>query len=207
MSKNFQLIALTGGPGAGKTTVLELISPILLESVAVLPEAAGIVFGGGFWRMESVQARKAAQKAIFHVQREFEDMVMNEGRWEAGLCDRGTLDGLAYWPGDEKEFWESFNTSLKQEYSRYGAVIHLRSPALRNGYNHQNPLRVETAEQAAQIDKKIYHIWKDHPGYVSIDSADSFQEKVDKALEHICSLLAPMGYDGLLAEPSLKKAK
>lgn len=187
--KRADLIALTGGPGAGKTTVLELIAPIVSEKVAILPEAAGIVFGGGFWRMESIQAKKAAQRAIFHVQKEFESMVVEEGRWSAALCDRGTLDGLAYWPGKEREFWETFQTNLEQEFSRYRAVIHLRSPGLRNGYNHQNPLRVETPEEAAAIDERICNIWKRHPGYVSVDSEDSFQEKVDKALSLICALL------------------
>jgi uncharacterized protein (DUF2249 family) len=43
-------IVLTGGPGAGKTAVLELFRAAVCEHVNVLPEAAGIVFGGGFPR-------------------------------------------------------------------------------------------------------------------------------------------------------------
>ena len=36
-------VALTGGPGAGKTAVLELIRQSFCEHVKVLPEAAAIV--------------------------------------------------------------------------------------------------------------------------------------------------------------------
>lgn len=43
-------VVLTGGPGAGKTAVLELIRQSLCTHVKILPEAAGIVFGGGFPR-------------------------------------------------------------------------------------------------------------------------------------------------------------
>jgi nucleoside-triphosphatase THEP1 len=42
-------VVLTGGPGGGKTAVLELVQRTLCEHVKVLPEAAGMVFRGGFW--------------------------------------------------------------------------------------------------------------------------------------------------------------
>ena len=63
-------VVLTGGPGAGKTAVLELIRQSFCEHVKVLPEAAGIVFGGGFPREDELLCRRAAQRAIFYVQRE-----------------------------------------------------------------------------------------------------------------------------------------
>ena len=54
-------VVLTGGPGAGKTAVLELIRQSFCTHVKVLPEAAGIVFGGGFPREDdAVQTRSAA---------------------------------------------------------------------------------------------------------------------------------------------------
>ena len=43
-------IVLTGGPGAGKTAVLELVRQHFCEHVHVLSEAASVVFGGGFPR-------------------------------------------------------------------------------------------------------------------------------------------------------------
>lgn len=184
-----ELIVLTGGPGAGKTAVLEFIRKVLCQHVAILPEAASVLFGGGFWRLESPTAKKSAQKAIYHVQEELQNLVKEEGRWAIGLCDRGTLDGLAYWPLSQDKFFSSFNTTLEKEYQKYKAVIHLRSPSLDNGYNHQNPIRIETAEAAARIDEKIHEVWKNHPRYFVIESTTDFAEKLTKATNHIKSLL------------------
>ena len=114
-----ELIVLTGGPGAGKTAVLEAARKVLCQHVAILPEAASIVFGGGFWRLESQNAKKSSQRAIFHIQQEMESLVVGEKKWGIGLCDRGTLDGLAYWTDTEECFWSAFNTSREKEFSRY----------------------------------------------------------------------------------------
>lgn len=180
-----KLIVLTGGPGAGKTAVLELVRKMLCEHVAILPEAASIVFGGGFWRMESLSARISAQRAIFHVQREMEHLVTQEGRWSMGLCDRGSLDGLAYWPESEASFWTLSGTTLNQEYDRYLSVIHLRSPSDDHGYNKQNPLRIESARQAEVIDSKIATVWSQHPKYRVIGSSPDFLSKAKQAIEFI----------------------
>src|SRR5262250_2796773 len=96
-------VVLTGGPGAGKTAVLELIRQSFCEHVKVLPESAGIVFGGGFPRDHKAELQKAAQRAIFYVQRELETAA-NADNPAVVLCDRGTVDGAAYWPGPE-DLW------------------------------------------------------------------------------------------------------
>lgn len=192
-----RLIVVTGGPGAGKTAVLEIIRKELCRHVVILPESASIVFGGGFWRLESVSAREAAQRAILHIQQESERLVIGEKKWALGLCDRGVLDGLAYWPGDEKDFWAAGNTSLEAEYARYHAVIHLRTPTEEMGYNYQNPLRTETAAQAKIIDDKIARIWSKHPRYEVVESMPDFLEKAEKALDYIIKDL-PKGCTGVL---------
>lgn len=180
-----KLIVLTGGPGAGKTAVLELVRKMLCEHVAILPEAASIVFGGGFWRLESASARMAAQRAIVHIQREMENLVLGEQRWSIGLCDRGSLDGLAYWPEDDASFWSLTGTNLAKEYERYISVIHLRSPSEEHGYNKQNPLRIESAAQAELIDRRIAEVWSKHPKYRTIASKPDFLMKAKQALEYI----------------------
>lgn len=184
-----ELIAITGGPGAGKTTVLNLIKKVLCKHVAILPEAASVLYGGGFWRLDSLSAKIAAQKAIYHVQREMENLVVGENQWSVALCDRGTLDGLAYWPQTEDQFWKTFNTTLEQEYTRYKAVIHLRSPDKETGYNYRNPLRLESPMEAAIIDEKIHQVWNKHPHYFVIESNESFLEKINQAIQRIDALL------------------
>jgi len=175
-------VVLTGGPGAGKTALLELIRQSFCSHVRVLPEAAGVVFGGGFPRESDPACRRAAQRAIFHIQRELE--AAGDGHNPAVvLCDRGTLDGLAYWPGPTEEFWSSLGTTLEKELSRYDAVLHLRTPTQERGYNHENPLRTESASAAADIDARILQAWEIHPRRFVIESSTQFLDKAATALE------------------------
>src|ERR1700690_3296533 len=149
-----RLIVLTGGPGAGKTAVLEIVRHHFSSHVTVLQESASIVFGGGFPRHAETYARSAAQRAIFHVQDELERLALATPAMEIVLCDRGTLDGLAYWPGTRAEFFDELHTTFEAELARYDAVIHLRTPSRRDGY-HNDALRVEAVREAEAIDERL----------------------------------------------------
>lgn len=177
-----KLVVVTGGPGAGKTAVLNMAKQVLCEHVVMIPEAATIVFGGGFWRKESLPAKKASQRAIYHIQHELETILLEEKIAAIGLCDRGTIDGLAYWPSNDEEYWQEVKSSLDMELSRYAAVIHLRTPSLDGGYNHANPVRIESAKEAQELDKRILQAWDKHPNKTIIESADDFMTKAYRAL-------------------------
>jgi len=58
------------------------------------------------------------------------------------VCDRGTVDGAAYWAGPPEEYFKSLKTTLEAEIKRYDYVIHLESP---NGhyYDYKNPVRMK----------------------------------------------------------------
>lgn len=180
-----EFIVITGGPGAGKTAVLEMARRRFRKQTVVLPEAASIVFGGGFWRLPSASARMSAQRAIFHVQYEMEKLVIGEGNWSLGLCDRGTLDGLAYWPAEEEGYWREVGTTMEKEFARYKAVIHLRTPDGNGGYNNSNQLRIESALEAREIDLRIEKIWCRHPRYLQIPSYANFIDKAARAIDLI----------------------
>ena len=180
-----KLVALTGGPGAGKTAVLEVVRRSMCRHVAVLPESASVVFGGGFPRGHSELERRAAQCAIFHVQRQLERIAEESSAYAIALCDRGTLDGLAYWPGTPETYFEEVGSTQAGELSRYAAVVHLRTPSLEHGYDHKNPLRIESPLLAAEADHKILEAWQDHPQRIIIDSSATFVEKLLRAVTAI----------------------
>lgn len=173
-------VVLTGGPGAGKTAVLELVRQHACPHIAVLPEAAGIVFGGGFPRRREPHARKAAQRAIYHVQRELETLPDGDNS-AVVLCDRGTLDGLAYWSDVAESFFAAIGTTQEAELARYDVVIHLRTPPA-SAYDNSNPLRVESAQEAELIDRRIAEVWRRHPRRLVVDSQASFIVKATQAL-------------------------
>lgn len=197
-------IVLTGGPGAGKTAVLELVRQTFCHHIAVLPESAGVLFGGGFPREDEPELQRAAQRAIFYVQRELERGV--EGRNAAiVLCDRGTLDGGAYWPGPDT-LWDAVGTDLAEQIARYDAVIHLRTPPGGNGYNHDNPLRTETAEEAAVIDQHIFAIWSGHPNRFVIDPSRDFLSKAVATVAVLRDLLPDCCRAHILAAKPIPEA-
>ena len=174
-------IVLTGGPGAGKTAILELIRQSFCDHVEVLPESASIVFGGGFPRAADAPRLRAAQRAIFYVQRELE-AAAEASNPVIVLCDRGTVDGLAYWPGTQ-DFWSSVGTCLDEQLRRYDAVIHMRTPAAADGYDHRNPLRIESAAEALRIDARIARAWEPHPRRFFVEASSDFLDKAARTLD------------------------
>jgi predicted ATPase len=173
-------VVLTGGPGAGKSAVLELARLFFCEHVRPLPEAAGIVFGGRFPRNGTDDIRRAAQRAIYHVQRELE-MTTTPSEAAVLLCDRGTVDGAAYWPGPG-ELWDAVGTTREAELARYHAVIHLRTPSAQ-AYTNDNPLRVETHAEASEIDAAIARAWAGHPRLHDVAASEDFLSKAAHALD------------------------
>ena len=174
-------VVLTGGPGAGKTAILEFMRLAFCRHVVILPEAAGIVFGGGFPRNGSPVRLMAAQRAIFHVQRALEESTTDDNV-AVLMCDRGTPDGSAYWPGPGT-LWDAVGTTQQAELARYAAVLHLRTPSDASAYNYRNPLRTESVAEALEIDRRIAAIWSGHPGYVEVPATADFLVKARNALE------------------------
>ena len=62
-------IVLTGGPGGGKTTAIDLIRREFSGKIATVPEAATIIFSGGIERSVNNHVLKTQQKAIFNLQK------------------------------------------------------------------------------------------------------------------------------------------
>ena len=100
--------------------LIEVVQRELCGHVAVVPEAASILWKGGFPRRATVMARRAAQRAIAHVQRELQRLAVDEGSVALVVCDRGVLDGLAYWPGEPDEFFADLGTTRAGHGGRRG---------------------------------------------------------------------------------------
>lgn len=116
-------IVLTGGPGGGKTTALDLFRRELGNGVVAVPESATIMPHRRLSRVDNPDARRAAQTAIYHVQRNLEDVQSALHPTRVLLCDRGTVDGAAYWPGSGDDFFRAMRTTHQAELERYDAVF------------------------------------------------------------------------------------
>lgn len=172
-------IVLTGGPGGGKTTALDLIRREFSGKIASVPEAATMIFSGGIERSSEIQVLKAQQTAIYHLQKNLEDIQRATHPDCLILCDRGSLDGLAYWPGEQSDFFQKMNTSIEEEFSRYDAVIFFETAAKSGeSIKSNNPIRNESEQAAIELDQKLQEVWSKHPNYNLVSSSESFIKKV-----------------------------
>jgi predicted ATPase len=190
-------IVLTGGPGGGKTTAADLFRREIGERVVLVPEAATILFQGGFPRSAEPHARRFAQTAIFQVQRDLEDVQASLYPGRALLCDRGTIDGAAYWPGDAHDYFGAVGTTLDAELRRYDAVIFFESAAVGGAsIEGGNPMRNESVEEAVALDGKLRALWSRHPRFVLVPHNPSFFKKISFGLAALESMVAQLARDG-----------
>ncbi len=176
-------VVFTGGPSGGKTSIIEVVQRHFGKKVAVVPEAATILYGGGFPRQPGDDNMRHIQRAIYYTVRELEDIVaLNNPQASVILCDRGTLDGLAYWPKDGIQFLESVQSTQEQEFSRYSIVLHLRSPKQELAYQISKT-RIESHKESLLLDKKMDRVWEGHPNRFIVEEEKDFLVKVNRVIQ------------------------
>jgi predicted ATPase len=173
-------IAVTGGPGAGKTTIWRALSAEHPERLVAVPEVATLMFQHVFPPVRDEAERHAVQRAIFAVQRSLE--AVHEARLRAGqvlLCDRGTPDGGGYWPAGHEAFFAAMQTCCEDELARYDAVLFLESAAVGGlSIAAGNAVRSEDLAQAVEIDRRLRALWSQHPRFVHVPHEADFRLKV-----------------------------
>lgn len=184
-------IVLTGGPGGGKTTAADLMRREVGDQIVIVPEAATMLFSGGFPRVQDPRTQRSAQTAIYHVQQNLEDIhsVLYPDR--VLLCDRGTLDSTVYWPSENNgSFFEVLETSLEKELARYDAVIFFETAAVGHlSIEGGNPTRIESIDEAIAIDRRLQEVWKQHPHFNFIPHEPSFLKKLQVAIETLSGFM------------------
>jgi len=184
-------ILLTGGPGGGKTTALDLFRREFCGRIASVPESATMIFSGGIERSTEPEVISAHQIAIFNLQKHLEHSVRTMYPNRLILCDRGSLDGLAYWPGSEQDFFTTMHSSLEYELSRYDAVIFFETAAKSSQeIKSNNPIRNESNEKAIELDRKLQNIWSQHHNFNFIPSSESFIKKIMLGINTIEEVIA-----------------
>ncbi len=184
-------IALTGGPGAGKTTAAALLRREIGDSIVIVPEAATMLFSGGFPRYSIEFAVRATQKAIYHVQRNLEDVQAATYPDRTLLCDRGTVDSSVYWPNGMQDFFHELQSDLDSEFARYDAVVFLETAAVGDiEIEGGNPVRSESLKEAIELDRRLKEAWQKHPNFHFIPHEPSFMHKISKAHECILKVIS-----------------
>lgn len=184
-------IAITGGPGAGKTSLWRALVAAHPGRVVGVPEVATLLLSHVFPRVECERERHAVQRAIFHVQRELEQV--HAGRATDGqvlLCDRGTVDGGGYWPAGHEAFFSELATAWQDELACYDAVLFLETAA-HGGHSiaEGNAVRGEDLAAAIAIDRRLHTVWSAHARFVCVPHEPTFAAKLAAAQRAFAELL------------------
>lgn len=196
-------IVLTGGPCAGKTTLLTKIQETFSEqgyTVLVVPEAATELISSGLCPGTEAVSMEKFQEFVVRRQLDTEknydlaagEMVKNGGEVLI-VCDRGIMDGQGY--VSENNFdhvLDLFGLTRSDAFARYDGVIHLVTAAQGAEYAYttsNNAARRETAEQARELDVKTQMAWVGHSHLRVIGNETDFQTKIYRALRAITDIL------------------
>lgn len=200
--KRIYKIVLTGGPCAGKTSVVERfmriskamskLKVILCKEAATILKHSGIDFmtcgGGSVFQERIIDWQMNAEETAYIAALKF--LENHPDNTIIILCDRGIMDGEAYYdtPNDFEKVLNAKGLDKRMMYERYDAVICLRSAAVGAPQFYttaDGTPRDETIEEAAKLDMKCCAAWRGHSNYFEIDNTFEFYPKMDKAISTI----------------------
>lgn len=195
-------IILTGGPCAGKSTVIEFVEEAFGKRVVIVPEAATVLLSGGFpvpgrdieW---SLEWQYHFQKTIVTLQRALEvthQQIAQASGAKTLICDRGLLDGVAYTPGGVTEFCQLYEVDRQLAEDEYALVIHLESlavnkPELYGKSGNKN--RFENSKEARELDQKTKDAWCCHKNQIVLSGRKELSEIKTEVINLITREIQP----------------
>lgn len=190
-------IVLTGGPCAGKTTIIEKIREYLISkgyNVFIVSETATEVINSGIKPFgDNPLDTLSFQRIIFSQQLNKENSVIEAIKsYKEGnaivIFDRGILDNKAYMSDEQFNILlDEFNLTELDICNRYDSIIHLNTAALLDeGYTlENNQARSESKEEAINLDKKTYNAWNLHSKLYAVKPEEELNIKVKNVFDII----------------------
>ena len=198
MAKQITRIVLTGGPAAGKTT---LISRILKEfkqddgwKVITIPETATeLISGFGIKPFGGCVSMLDFQYFVIADQLHKERLALRAAQMVPEervliLYDRALFDDKAYISDEDfRRVLASFGKTEEQVLAGYDAVLHLVTCAkgAEFAYNFGNEARYEPIEDAREKDDLTLRAWSAHPRLRVIDNSVDFEDKIARGLRAV----------------------
>ncbi len=199
MAKRITKIVLTGGPAAGKTT---LVSRVLKEfkqedgwRVITIPETATeLISGFGIKPFDNCMSMLQFQDFVVADQIHKEKLALDAAQLVPEdniliLYDRALMDDKAYVSDEEfAQVIARFDGRTEERVlANYDMVLHLITCAkgAEFAYDLGNNARTESIEFAREMDDRTLRAWSAHPNLRIIDNDANFNNKIERALREI----------------------
>lgn len=197
-------IVITGGPCAGKTTVMSRLTGVFTErgyKVLVVPEGATELIPNGIIPGMKGMSMEEFQEVIIRKQLDKEELydIIAENLSESYdkiliLFDRGLMDGQAYVSQEAfDKVLNRFMLSRSEAFGRYDGVLHLVTAAMAEDTKlyttANNAARFESAEEACRLDALTLEAWVGHPHLRAIQPQEDFEKKIDVTIKEVCAIL------------------
>lgn len=203
-------VVLTGGPGGGKTSVLNAIKNLTITEegykniiklgdkkikLVTISETATELISSGIPPTEAERIYDF-QDILFEIQKSKEESSIKSLRFGYDtdiilfLYDRGLLDGMAYLDkkGEFEDIMASKDVKELDILDKYDLVVDLLSTATcapeKYGFE-SNEARFEDVEWAKSVDRKTSAAWVGHRNMKLFDSGVSLEEEVNNVIEYL----------------------
>ena len=192
-------IVLTGGPGSGKTSVLEYINKIYSGEgykVVIVSETATDLMNSGITFKDGTISLLDFQELVMRLQLAKEEVVdrmieQSDNEKIIVIYDRGTIDNSAYI--NEKEFNEVLARlnnvkTFADLMNKYDLVINLVSS--KHFYTTENnKARSESASDALKLGETTLKCWLGHKKLKIVMPKETISEKINEVLNVINGVL------------------
>lgn len=188
-------IVITGGPCAGKTTLMGLLAAAFVgkgREVVLVNECATELLAQGI-TPDSCGSVLGFQRHVFDLQLEKEDRLAGMSPDAVVLLDRGLMDNAGYLPDDELDMLLSERGMTRADaYARYDAVVHLVTAAIgaEKFFSHEtNEHRLEGVEEAVRVDEALRAGWSGHPNLQVVNNEGTFEDKLNRAIAAVLEVV------------------
>lgn len=191
-------VVLTGGPCAGKTSVMALLKQRLADRAVFVEEAATQLFAAGrplpspdWTDTDWLELQRAVTAQQLALEMLAENQALAGGRW-LSISDRAPYDNTGYPMGDVA-VTEQIARDPEFGHHRYHAVIHLESLATAQPERYGcmgNATRYESLAEAQALEMRAREAWAGHPNWVFLPGTKSVAELAEAALGYIEAAVA-----------------
>ena len=202
---NIYKIVLTGGPCAGKTTVINAVKEKLIKAgyyVIVVPETAAELIRNGIIPNDDRGHTLRFQELVLETQARKEKIVeaycecikdskigiVDNSKGIVVLYDRGIMDNRAYLSyEDYNNMLKKYNYNELEIIDQYDLVINLISLATTNPEAYcLDGIRYESPEEAAKRDVITSGAWLLHRNLKIVKPTKNINDKVNIVFNYIC---------------------